>query len=278
MSSFLKKLLSESRTLESGQAMLIVVLVLVVALTVGLSVVVRTTTNLRSSSESENSERAFSAAEAGIERTLTAGTSIPNTSLTTGTSYETTLTTLAGGEFNLGNGSLILKDEPVDMWLSTYPTYASPWSGSLTVNWGSASDVCSPSEANNSQAALEVIVISGTSGSPSTTTYVLDPCSSRASSNNFEYVSTAGDTIDGRIYAYKKTITVSSGLLVRIIPLYSGSHVGVRKGAADPDFPVQGTVVTSVGTADNTQRKIVSFRGHPQLPAELFPFVYFSPK
>jgi len=55
---------------QSGQALLIVILVMVIALTVGLSVAVRTTTNIRTASEDENSQRAFSAAEAGVSKRL----------------------------------------------------------------------------------------------------------------------------------------------------------------------------------------------------------------
>jgi hypothetical protein len=266
------------KKLQSGQSLLIVVLVLVVALTVGLSVAVRSTTNLRTSVESDSSEKAFSAAEAGIEKSLQSNNSAPLTTLSNNASFQTTVADLAGSGFNLNNGSTVLKDDSVDLWLSTYPDYTNPWSGSLSINWGSMSDTCSPIESNNTQAALEVVLITGTSGSPKTTSYLLDPCSSRAASNNFEYVTTAGDTIDGKTYARKKTITITSGLIVRIIPLYAPSFVGAQNAPADPVLPSQGSIITAVGTSENTKRKIVSFRGHPKLPTELFPFVFFSPK
>jgi hypothetical protein len=263
---------------QSGQSLLIIVLVLVIALTVGLSVAVRTTTNLRTSAESESSERAFSAAEAGIEQSLQTNNSVSLTTLSNNASFETTVSALAGSGFSLNNGSSVLKDESVDLWLSTYPDYTSPWNGQLSINWGSAQDSCNPIESNNSQAALEVVVISGTKQNPRTTSYLLDPCASRASANNFEYVATPGDTIDGKAYASKKTITVASGLIARIVPLYAPSLIGVQKGSADPDLPSQGSIVTSIGTSDNTKRKIITFRGYPKLPTELFPFIFFSPK
>jgi len=43
------------------------------------------------------------------------------------------------------------------------------------------------------------------------------------------------------------------------------------------DLPQQGTIVSSTGISDTTKRKIVSFRGYPKLPVELFPFIIFSP-
>lgn len=60
-----------------GQALLIIVLVVAVGLTIGIAAVSRSVTNLRISTEQEESARAFSAAEAGIERTLT-GVSVPS--------------------------------------------------------------------------------------------------------------------------------------------------------------------------------------------------------
>lgn len=278
MSNYSTKELLRSLKLQQGQALLIVILVMVITLTIGLSVALRTTTNLRTSTENENSERAFSAAEAGIEQALISNTSVPLTSLSNNTSYQTTVTAISGSGFNLNNDTKIQKDEPVDIWLSTYPNYVSPWSGSLSISWGSSTDVCSSTEASNTQAAVEVVLISGTTANPKTTSYLLDPCSARAGSNNFEHITTAGDVIGGRTYARKKTITVTSGLIARVIPLYASTFIGVQKGGADANLPTQGTIVTSVGVSDNTQRKIISFRGYPKLPVELFPFILFSPK
>ena len=58
------------KQLQKGQVLLVVVLVMVVALTVGLSLASRSITNLRITSDDENSQRAFSAAEAGVERAV----------------------------------------------------------------------------------------------------------------------------------------------------------------------------------------------------------------
>jgi len=61
---------------NSGQAVLIIVLVMAVALTVGLAVVSRSVTDIRISRQDEESARAFSAAEAGIEEQVAKGLSI----------------------------------------------------------------------------------------------------------------------------------------------------------------------------------------------------------
>lgn len=55
---------------RSGQILILVLLVVVVALAVGLSVASRNITNIRTSTQTEQSQRAFSAAEGGVEDVL----------------------------------------------------------------------------------------------------------------------------------------------------------------------------------------------------------------
>lgn len=55
---------------ESGQILILVLLIVVVALAVGLSVAARNITNLRTSAQTEQSQRAFTTAEGGVEDIL----------------------------------------------------------------------------------------------------------------------------------------------------------------------------------------------------------------
>lgn len=61
------------RNKSQGQILIVILLIMVVALAIGLSVATRSLTNLRVSTQSEFSQRAFSAAEAGIEKALGSG-------------------------------------------------------------------------------------------------------------------------------------------------------------------------------------------------------------
>ena len=61
---------------QKGQALLIVVLAMVVALTVGLSVVSRSITNLKNSQQEIDSQKALSAAEAGVELAIKNGANV----------------------------------------------------------------------------------------------------------------------------------------------------------------------------------------------------------
>src|SRR3989338_3351838 len=113
---------------EKGQAFLIVVLVMVVALTVGLSVASRTVTNLRTTAEEENSQRAFSAAEAGIEKALKTGPISSPLDLGNNASIESVqIVGVSGTEFLLNGGNPVLQDDGFDLWLSSYPDYTNPW-------------------------------------------------------------------------------------------------------------------------------------------------------
>ncbi len=62
--------------MKSGQIIILVLLVVVVALAIGLSVASRNIINLRTSTQTEQSQRAFNAAEGGVENILPNLTSI----------------------------------------------------------------------------------------------------------------------------------------------------------------------------------------------------------
>ena len=116
------------REYQRGQVLLIVVLVMVIALTVGLSVISRSVTTLRTTKESESSQRAFSAAEAGVAKLLNSNnTSISSTTLSNGSSFTGSSSTISGAFVPINNLNPVIQDDGADVWLSTYPTYAGPY-------------------------------------------------------------------------------------------------------------------------------------------------------
>jgi len=270
---------------QRGQILLIVVLVMTVALTIGLSIATRTITNVRTSTEEESSQRSFSAAEAGMEKALQELNGSSG-SLTNSSTYQTTIATVSGQEILLNDGAPVLKDEAADLWLSSYPGYVGPWSGKLTVYWGSSPDKCTNDEDTNTMAALDIVLITGTKFNPVVSHYPVDPCTppegTRVSSNAFEAVFRSGRLIGNRDLAFHKEITVASGLLMRIVPLYASSPIGVRacdqSGGGCSVFPAQGTIVTSVGSSSNTQTKLTAYKSYPRMPIQLFPYIIFSPR
>ncbi len=258
---------------ENGQILLLVVLAMVVSLTIGLSVATTSLTNLHTSTEEVNSERALSAAEAGAEQVIKSNTSTAGT-FANNSSYATSVNPVAGAELLLNNGTIVNKDEGFDIWLSTYPTYLNPWSGNLTIYWGSSSDVCSLDPATNTETAIEVVLLSGDKASPTVSHFAVDPCGARRAANNFSSVS-GGNTIGGIAFENSTTIPVNSGLLARVIPLYSGTVMAVK---GDSFLPSQGQVISSTGTSGDTVRQLKVYKGYPQLPTEFFPFSLFVAK
>lgn len=271
-----------SKKSQQGQILLIVILVMVVSLTVGLSVVTRTITNVRTSQEEQASQQAFSAAEAGIEKIISSNQTTLEAQLPNDASYQTSITTASGTAFLVNNGNTIVKDDGIDVWLSTYPNYSSPFSpsssGSVTVYWSNSSDVCDASPSLNTKAALEIVILSGTSPANATVRHVpVDPCSSRAAINNFTHPVSAGGTVQGKTFGHSYTVTgITNGLLMRVIPVYASTTLAVSgNGTA---LPSQGQIIQSVGTSGGTQRKIVVYKGYPKVPVEFFPFLLFSPQ
>lgn len=289
--------------MEKGQTLLIIVLIMVVGLTVGLAVASRSIINVRTSTEEENSQRAFSAAEAGIEQALRIGcvTPIPpgtgcnpvpigtfNNNMSS--TFNTNITSLRGNALLLNGRNPIPKDDGIDVWLvehdsSGKPDYTNRFNGNMTVHWGALSDVCRSDPLQNTMAAIEVIVISGTVSNPQTNRETYDPCSSengdgsRRNTNKFANAAkgNAGD-IDGVIFNYKTNINIINGLAMRIIPIYASTIIGVDFPGQSKDLPSQGNKIDSTGTSGLTQRKVTYYKGYPALPVEFFQYILFSPK
>lgn len=263
------------RTSQRGQVILIVVLIMTVVLTVGLSVATRTITNLRVTEEEEQSQRAFSAAEAGIEQALKSGQGLENLPLgNNATISQVTINQVQGATLLMNNGNPVLKNDGVDVWLSTYPDYSDPrFSGELTIYWGKPEHECDQSPQNNSQAALEIVVLSGTPAAPQATHHVFDGCPARRNANNFT-AAVNGGTLNSVTYQNSQTITINSGMIARITPLYAATPIAIQ---ASPPLPAQGDLIESVGVSGESQQKISLFRGYPKLPNELFMHVLLVP-
>lgn len=274
----LKKFLFFSQP-ESGQVLLIVVLVLVVVVTIGLSLATRSLTNQRQSREDQSSEQAFSAAEAGIQVALkqSGSNSIPITQFSNGTTYKADVRTISSNQIAVNGGNSLIKNEGVDVWMSTYPVTATSgrWNGTLTINWDATTNT-NPCNA----AALEVLVLSGANkDAPVLAHYAYDPCTQRFPANNFttQNITVSNVTIQGKQYRYSVTLPViANGILMRIVPVYANTSLAVTTAAGTP-FPVQGKVIESTGISGGTQRKIVVLQGNPKVPLEMFPYILFTP-
>lgn len=280
---------------EKGQALLIVALVMVVVLTVGLALVSRSITNQRLTTEEDNSQRAFSAAEAGVELALKSGANIGSSIDLDNRSAirSVTVTAVNGTEIRLKGDSVIEKDEGAQVWLAPHPSLSPVWTGTfMTVYWGSGSDVCSPSDASpssggNSMAAIEIIVMTGTKANPTTKRYPIDPCSDRQAANKFDAPDYIGANPGVAGFRYRKTIPIAAGLIAAVIPVYADTKVVVKpcdgSGNNCVALPSQGNTIDSTGTAGGSSdasatiaRKITVYQGYPSIPPELLHYILFS--
>lgn len=263
---------------QKGQALLIVVLVMVVGLTIGLSIVSKSITNVRTTTEEANSAQALAAAEAGVAQAIQTNQGVPvGSDITYGNnaSFTSSISQVSGRRIMLLNdGSIAPKDEGADLWLVDHdsaglPVYGSPWTGtSINIYWGDSTGPCE-------QAALEVLVIKGPSNDPTSSHYAIDPCVSRRQENNFLAPSTAGAPYvkagNSFSYTFQISLTSGSGLIARIIPIYKNAIIAVEDTSVTPaPFPSQGAVITSTGKAKDTtiQRKLNVFQGFSFLPIE----------
>lgn len=250
---------------QEGQILLIVVLAAVVSLTVGLSAVSRTITNTKVTTEEANSQKALSAAEAGIEKLLSTSNVTEQGSLSNKSTFNAGADPIDEDEFALNAGGDIAQDEGADVWLSDEKfTLTSRWSGSLGIFWIGGTDC-------TTEPAIEVTVLSGNRNNPTMERLVYDYCSS-SRSNGFQ-IPGAGTTINRVVYNRGATTPVTNGFIARIIPIYSDAKIAAR----GTGLPRQGYIISSVGKAENTKRQIKVYQGYPRIPIEFFPYNLFVP-
>lgn len=267
---------------ESGQILLVVVLAAVISLTVGLAAVSRTVTNSRITNDEADSQKALSAAEAGVEQLVSNPQASLNVSFNNNSNVSATTTSISGQEILLNGGNVIDQDDGIDIWLSDYDTYDDKWSGNLIIYWSDDSDSTACDGASVNSTALEIYLVYGTDfNNPDTDRYAYDPCASRRTSNGFSVVTNNTTTsILGKTFNHSVTIPVSDGIVARVTPLYADTRIAVRgytSGNVPQDLPAQGSIIESTGTAGDASRKVRVFQGYPKLPNEFFSYNLFVP-
>lgn len=274
---------------NSGQILLVVVLSIVVALTVGLSIAARTISNVKISQQNEESQKAFQAAEAGIEKALQklncAGSSCTiNTNFTESDSSVVAQITSsdANPSINLNNGNDVPQAVGIDVFLSNYDpnsnTYSTPfYSSPVRIYWGAGTS-CSGTGPQKAP-ALEVLLLYGPTSNPQLYREVIDPCGTGRTPGAKN--ANAGGAIGTINYPYS-TVFPSSGavasspkILMKVIPFYNSSKIGIAK-ISGPDLPAQGVTIESTGKAGDSERKIVYTQPYPQIPNELFEYAIIS--
>ena len=269
---------------EKGQILLIVVITMIVALTVGLSIASRTVTELRLSRQNEESQRAFNAAEAGIDRVLQQGGEVTlQEELGNNAAFAVSATQYGGDQILLNNGEEVDQDVGADVWLSNYPDFSSQIaSGRIIVYWGDE-DQINCTETTPVRPALQIVILQGNIADPQIVKYLYDTCAARTQ-GTIDGATYGTQTISG-LPGYTFTnrintpIAISDGIIVKVIPLYNSTTVAVvaQDLSGQPiALPSQGSVVESTGTSGETVRRITYYQSYPQMPIELFPYNIIS--
>ena len=271
---------------------MLVLLSLSVVLTIVLFVLSRSVTDISTSTEQADSVRAFSAAEAGIEKALITGAGSGGVVQIGDASYSVSVSDYSEGAPSFNYPAPLLSGETMTNWFVSHDdtgkiTCAAGFlcfrGNTLKVCWGNPNPTEIP--------AIEVSVYYETTpGNPSTVRIAraaYDPNTTRATSNNFSAPDAGTCQIGGVTYAFQKTITMSglgipagsynvaNGLLFAKIRMLYNTNTGHVIGtdvnfAGNSTLPSQGLDIVSTGTSGTSgnfsNRRVSVFRGWPEFP------------
>lgn len=262
---------------QAGQAVLVVLLSLSVVLIIVLYIMSRSITDLSLSSKEENSLRAFSAAEAGIERALVAGSnSNPNFN---GAIFNATVSPIGGQTavypFSLKSG------EVASFWFMDENNATFFKGNHMDVCWGT-----SGTSLDDQTPALELTIYHGTISTPSISRFTLDPVSNRSPANNFDNNTSGPCTIDTENFQFKTRVNfpplgITEDLLymnARILYNTTISHrvgIDIKDNGVGHQLPIQGSKITSTGSFQDSNRKIDVYQVRKAVPP-IFESAIFS--
>lgn len=254
---------------NSGQILLITLLVLTVATTVALSLIGRATIDLSMSNQLEESTRAFDAAEAGVEQALRTGTStagVPVT-LSSGVTYNVSINSIGGatGVFQMAHETF--QNTTETLWLVEHDS-ATGLLDETPFYTASTIELCWSRETSpDPAAALGVTVLykESTDNSYQVARMALDPATV-SRSNNFD--STNITTIGCGLGYYGRQVDFTvlgiaplsdTILALRIRPYYADATIAINGGAVA--IPKQGNQIESIGeTGTGVSRKVVVYQ------------------
>lgn len=284
---------------QSGQVILGLILVMVVALGIGLSIVQRSLIDVSTSTKVEQSSRAFSAAEAGIEQAIsgdTSGVDFSNNSRTIEVTDSDLIPCVPGASgcdkaVTQKQDALeyppLAREEVAHVWLADFnstsnpppPFYTQP---ELDIYWGNSEE----------KTAIELTIVYYEANAYKSKKWFIDASDNE---NNFDKVSCTGgyvlrdDTYTckvrlGDVVGYP-SITGNGPLpanlmLIRARLLYNSisqplAVQSTRICATGCAIPPQARIFTSTGVSGETQRKVRVFQVSKVVPP-YFDFAIFS--
>lgn len=251
---------------QRGEIVLIILLVMAVGLTIGLAVASRSITDVRLSNQIEESSRAFSAAEAGIEEILKTGLVGIGTTLNGtvgGTDYNVQLNSLTSTNNIFTFPTQIAEGDAQTVWLVEQKADGSGPDDSNNEYNSNNIDICWADLETGTVPAVEVSFLfkSISGGNYRVGRGAFDPNSSR-SANGFDNAQTGNPCNFTQSTNYWKNVNFISldppvdfkaadiPLAIRIRPVYTSTKIGVKAGGGGT-IPEQGKNIVSTGQTNS---------------------------
>lgn len=279
---------------QKGQIVLILILIMSVALTIGLAIVQKSLIDVSTSSKVEQSSRAFSAAEAGVEKALKESETTAHSTVNFSNNSavkDIVDTGLIPAVPEPGNQQTPLempplsKEEVTQVWLADFNSYSNP--PSIFYNQSTLDLYFGNSEADKDPVAMEVTLIYHDGEKYTSRKWYLDQIS-REPANGFEKVADCGGNykpVNGLgTYQCKRILGASpdntplpSGvIMLRARLLYNTTSQPFAVQAVscplsaptciNYSIPPQGRIVVSTGVSGETERRVKVFQLEKVLP------------
>ena len=287
-------------TPNSGQALLIVLLSMAVVLTIVLSVLSRSITDISITTQEGESLRAFSAAEAGVEKALLSGTAGSFSGGFDGSAFSGEVTDIGEGSSAFVFPVSVFSGETLTAWFVSHnddgdlecsagnPCFTGD---EIKICWGKEGTAADGADTP----AIEVsIFYADTPGDYSTIQVargVYDSNAGRRSSNNFANANGGNCTIDDQNFEFSRVIGLGSlgipgpvfntadGLQFARLKLFYNTSITHPIGLEvvnGTTLPSQGLEIASSGTSGDSNRKINVFQSFEEIPG-IFETAIFTP-
>ncbi len=250
---------------KAGQVLILVLLIVVVALSVGLSIAARNITNLRTSTQTEQSQRAFSAAEGGIEDVLSGGQAEIDRLVAAGETGDSVTVGNIDAKINVTSKSSL--EDVVSEGNVAQVDLQGATGSEILIEWAKPSD-------NSNPASVEITQVNGSSGSYTQSRFAYSGGFHGADEQGFSSANSGCSTVDF-VYCAKIPLGVSP-ILLRIKPFWNSTDIRVSSVGAGTlpaqQYDVSSTATTELGIV---RKVLVTKTKLPQLPAS-FDYVLYS--
>jgi hypothetical protein len=285
---------------NSGQTLLLVLLSMAVVLTIVLSVLARSITDISVTTQEEDSFRAFSAAEAGIEQALVGGVLFNMVGGIEGApSYDAEVSQYGLDQKEVVYPIPLISGDSSTFWFVSHdtngnlscsgPTNPCFHGNTLKVCWGRAG-----TSANSAiTPAIELTLFYTSTPTDYSTTKIaraaIDPNVTRQISNSFASPDAGTCTIGSDVFQFQKTFTLTNlGLPLEVasrgnilqfatVKMLYNTDTAHKSGIVVPNnLPSQGKEIASSGSSGQANRAVNVFQSFGEIPSVFQGAVYSS--